>query len=272
MLQDNDIKKLLTAAIEAALHAGRSILDVYNSDDFQVNLKSDNTPLTLADRQSHETIKKMLGKTHIPLMSEEGRNLLYEERKNWDLFWLVDPLDGTKEFIKRNGEFTVNIALVENSYPTIGVIYSPIFETLYFGHFKNGSFKKTNIKPTSLITSLDELIATSERLPTIKNKAKFVITASRSHYTPETENYIKEISKDHPDLEVLEQGSSIKMCLVAEGFADLYPRIAQTFEWDTAAGQAINEGAGMRVINSKTGERLRYNKEELQNPWFICTK
>lgn len=272
MLQETDIKKLLIAAIQASIQAGRAILEVYNSDDFQVNLKSDNTPLTLADRLAHETIKKYLSKTHIPLLSEEGRNLLYDERKSWDLFWLVDPLDGTKEFIKRNGEFTVNIALVENSYPTIGVIYSPIFETLYFGHAKHGSFKKTGIKPEPLTATIDELIATSERLPIVKSRNKFVITASRSHFTAETKDYINEISKLHPDMEVIEQGSSIKMCLVAEGAADLYPRIAQTFEWDTAAGQAINEGAGMRVIDSTTGERLRYNKEELNNPWFICTK
>lgn len=273
MLQEADIKHLSIAAIQASIKAGQAILEVYHSDNFQVNLKSDKTPLTLADRQAHNTINKYLSKTHIPMLSEEGRNLLYDERKNWDLFWLVDPLDGTKEFIKRNGEFTVNIALVEDNYPIIGVIYSPIFEVLYFAYIKDGAFKKTNIKPNMPFDiSYEELIASSERLPVIKSNPKFTITASRSHFTPETEAVILEKKRQHPDFELIQKGSSLKMCYVAEGIADFYPRIAPTYEWDTAAGQAINEAAGMKVVNSTTGERLKYNKEELTNPWFICTK
>lgn len=273
MLQDAEIKHLLLAAIQASIEAGQAILEVYHSNDFQVNLKSDKTPLTLADRRAHEVIKKHLSKTHIPNLSEEGRNLLYEERKSWDLFWLVDPLDGTKEFIKRNGEFTVNIALIENSYPVMGVIYSPIFETLYFGYSKIGSFKLCDIKPDEQLTlSLEELIQRSSRLPVIQNRDKFTITASRSHFTPDTEDFIEEKRKVNPDLEILPHGSSLKMCFVAEGKADVYPRLAQTSEWDTGAGQAIIEGAGMRVISAINGERLHYNKEELNNPWFICCK
>jgi 3'(2'), 5'-bisphosphate nucleotidase len=273
MLQEVEIKHLMIAAIQASIMAGEAILEVYNSDDFQVNLKSDKTPLTLADRQAHEVIKKHLSKTHIPNLSEEGRNLMYDERKSWDLFWLVDPLDGTKEFIKQNGEFTVNIALVENNYPIMGVIYSPIFETLYFGHAKNGSFKLSEVKCNEpFMLSFEELIAHSEKLPRIKNKERFTITASRSHFTPETEKFVEEKKAEHPDLEIISKGSSLKMCLIAEGVADVYPRLAQTSEWDTAAGQAIIEGAGMKVISAHTGERLHYNKEELNNPWFICTK
>lgn len=272
MLEEVDVKHLIIAAVESSILAGEAILEVYNSDDFQVNLKSDSTPLTLADRQSHESIKRSLGKTHIPMLSEEGRNLLYDERKSWDLFWLVDPLDGTKEFIKRNGEFTVNIALVENNYPVLGVIYSPIFETLYFGHQQYGAFKREGVptnKPLNL--TFDELIATSQRLPFTSKSGKFKVTASRSHFTPETLIAIEEKRSSHPEMEILKYGSSLKMCFVAEGSADFYPRIAPTYEWDTAAGQAINEAAGKKVVDADTGERLRYNKEELANPYFICT-
>ena len=273
MLQEVEIKHLLLAAIQAAVQAGQAILDVYHSDDFQVNFKSDKTPLTLADRQAHEVIKKHLSKTHIPSLSEEGRNLLYEERKGWDLFWLVDPLDGTKEFIKRNGEFTVNIALIANNYPIMGVIYSPIFETLYFGYTNYGSYKLCSVKPKiPLSFNLDELIGQSDRLPIVKSKDRFTITSSRSHLTSDTEIFIENKKKEHPDLKIIPQGSSLKMCFVAEGIADLYPRLAQTSEWDTAAGQAIVEGAGMKVISAIDGERLHYNKEELNNPWFVCCK
>jgi 3'(2'), 5'-bisphosphate nucleotidase len=237
MLQDSEIKHLLTTAIQASIQKGH------------------------------------LSKTHIPNLSEEGRDLLYEERKGWDLFWLVDPLDGTKEFIKRNGEFTVNIALIENGYPTMGVIYQPIFETLYIGYTQIGSYKLCNVKSNEPFTlSLDELILQASRLPLAQSRSKFTITASRSHLTPDTENFIEQKRKEHPELEILPHGSSQKMCFVAEGIADVYPRLAQTSEWDTAAGQAIVEGAGMRVISAIDGERLHYNKEELNNPWFICCK
>lgn len=273
MLQEVEIKHLLLAAVQASIQAGQAILDVYHSDDFQVNFKSDKTPLTLADRQAHEVIKKHLSKTHIPNLSEEGRDLLFDERKNWDLFWLVDPLDGTKEFIKRNGEFTVNIALIENNYPIMGVIYSPIFETLYFGYNGKESYKICNVMPNEPFTlNFEDLILSSNRLPILQNRERYTIITSRSHFTSDTEQFIESKKRENPNLELIHHGSSLKMCLVAEGVADIYPRLAQTSEWDTAAGQAIIEGAGMRVISTTNGERLHYNKEELNNPWFICCK
>ncbi len=233
-------------AIDAALAAGKEILNVYNdpSSDFQIERKADNSPLTLADRKAHEIIMTYLQETDYPVLSEEGKHLPYEVRAKWDTLWIVDPLDGTKEFIKQNGEFTVNIALVEKGIPVFGVIYVPVKETLYWGEVATGAYK----------------IET------------FVLVASRSHLSVETEEYIEEKRKIYPHVELISVGSSIKICKVCEGLADEYPRFAPTMEWDTAAGHAIAKASGAEIYQAGKEEPLRYNKPDLLNPWFIVKR
>lgn len=257
-------------AIDAALQAGEQILSIYNdpASDFQIERKADNSPLTIADRKAHETISRFLSDTPFPLLSEEGKHLPYSERRAWETLWIVDPLDGTKEFIKRNGEFTVNIALVHRSVPVMGVIYVPVKKELYFGADDGGAYKLSGITARDG-RSWEELTAEAVRLPEAKGHDRFVVVASRSHLTPETEAYIDEVKRTHADVELISSGSSIKICQVAEGKADVYPRFAPTMEWDTAAGHAIARAAGMEVYQAGKEEPLRYNKEDLLNPWFI---
>lgn len=273
MIEQAELKHLLYIAINAAIRAGALIMKVYNSDDFQVNLKSDATPLTLADRLANEEIVNTLMKTRIPVLSEEGRNLLYEERKGWEYFWLVDPLDGTKEFIKRNGEFTVNIALVFQGYPIMGVIYVPVLNQLYFSLKGVGSFKVNGIEnPISDQAQIDTLISTSDKLPLPKDNPAYTIVASRSHLSSETKEFIDKQLKEKEDVEIIARGSSLKICMVAEGNADIYPRFGTTTEWDTAAGQAIAEEAGCVMQSLDDGNRLVYNKEDIENPWFVVKR
>lgn len=272
MIETPELYNLLSTAISVAVRAGYKIMEVYNSNDFQVNLKSDRTPLTLADRLAHEEIKNSLTKTFIPVLSEEGRNIVYEERKGWDYFWVVDPLDGTKEFIKRNGEFTVNIALILEQYPVVGVIYVPVTGKLYYSIKDQGAFMVSSLTASpNFEASFKALQSQSIKLPLPIERDSIVVVESRSHSTPETLQYINNLSERYPKLELLPVGSSLKMCMIAEGKADIYPRLSLSNEWDTAAGQAIVEGAGFKVITYETGERLSYNKEELVNPWFIVT-
>jgi 3'(2'), 5'-bisphosphate nucleotidase len=184
--------------------------------------------------------------------------------------WIVDPLDGTKEFIKRNGEFTVNIALVQNSVPVLGVIYVPVKRVLYFAVEGMGAYKCSGIvAPVGKGTTLQQMIKESELMPLEDVRDHFIVVASRSHLSPETETYIADLKKKHGSVELISSGSSIKICLVAEGSADVYPRFAPTMEWDTAAGHAIARAAGMEVYQAGKDEPLRYNKEDLLNPWFI---
>lgn len=257
-------------AIDAALQAGVDILSIYNDPDadFEIERKADNSPLTIADRKAHETITGFLCATPFPILSEEGKHLPYAERSEWSSLWIVDPLDGTKEFIKRNGEFTVNIAWVHNSVPKIGVIYLPVKQELYFAEEHIGAYKLSGITSRGG-ASLDELMASAVRLPVAGSRSKFVIVASRSHLTPETEAYVEEMKHLHSEVELISSGSSIKICLVAEGKADVYPRFAPTMEWDTAAGHAIARAAGMEVYQAGKEEPLFYNKEDLLNPWFV---
>jgi len=272
MIETPELHNLLLTAIGAAVRAGYKIMEVYNSDDFQVNLKSDRTPLTLADRLAHEEIKNSLTKTFIPVLSEEGRNIVFEERKGWDYFWVVDPLDGTKEFIKRNGEFTVNIALVFEQYPIAGVIYVPVTGKLYYSLKSEGAFMVESVEATPQFEiSFNDLKSHSQKLPLPVSSESIVVVESRSHSSPETISYINSLQEEFKQLELLPVGSSLKMCMIAEGNADLYPRLSLSSEWDTAAGQAIVEGAGFKVITYETKERLSYNKEDLVNPWFIVT-
>ncbi len=260
-----DISLLVSAAIEA----GKKILEVYKND-FAVETKADESPLTLADLQSHETIKEALSSTGIPILSEEEKQLPFEERKNWKKFWLVDPLDGTKEFIKRNGEFTVNIALIENSQPVAGVVYVPVTGKVYFGDKEKGSFCFTLNGANE--KSIDEIIGSAKKLPLLPKPHVYTVVASRSHNTPETETFIEERKKIHGEINLVSAGSSIKLCLVAEGKAQVYPRLAPTMEWDTAAGHAVAKFAGCKVYNYETGNELQYNKENLLNPWFVVER
>ena len=263
-------KQYLLNAIDAALKAGEEILSIYNdpASDFEIEKKADNSPLTIADRKAHEIISRFLIKTPFPVLSEEGKHLPYSERQAWNTLWIVDPLDGTKEFIKRNGEFTVNIALVHNSVPVLGVIYLPVKKELYFAEDSIGAYKLTDITELQG-TTLDVLMKTAVRLPSVQRHDKFVVVASRSHLSPETETYIEKIKLEHTEVELISSGSSIKICLVAEGKADVYPRFAPTMEWDTAAGHAIARAAGMEMYQAGKDEPLCYNKEDLLNPWFI---
>jgi len=247
-----DIRNIL----EVARYAGQEILKIYNDESLfnVVDYKSDNSPLTFADKKSHEVITRNLQDLypHIPLLSEEGKGIPYDIRKYWSEFWLVDPLDGTKEFIKRNGEFTVNIALIIEGYPELGVIYAPVLDTFYFAIEGKGSYKISGKQEIRLEV-------------TGRKKDGLVAVRSRSHASPEEE----EIFEKYNVTKFTSVGSSLKFCMVAEGKADIYYRHGPTMEWDTGAGQAIVENAGFQMTNMATGERFSYNKESLLNPGFL---
>ncbi|HKK39212.1 MAG TPA: 3'(2'),5'-bisphosphate nucleotidase CysQ [Cryomorphaceae bacterium] len=259
------MKDLLSIAIEAAHMGGREILHVYESD-FAVETKDDKSPLTLADKNAHLKIVEILG-DDLPILSEEGKAIEFSERSGWNRFWMVDPLDGTKEFVKRNGEFTVNIALIENGKSVGGVIYVPVKGDLYFGAVGLGSYKISGFEEGSY--QWDELTRKAEVLPSSSDSDKYRAVGSRSHMSPETEEFFADLKKAHGEIEVVSMGSSLKICLVAEGSADVYPRFAPTMEWDTAAGHAIAKGAGKNIMDHSTKEEMRYNKENLLNNWFI---
>lgn len=271
-----NMQGLLTDAVVAAKKAGEAILEVYASD-FSVEHKEDRSPLTLADRRSHDIIFRHLltsGNSPLPLLSEEGRDIPHKERKAWEYFWLVDPLDGTKEFVKRNGEFTVNIALMHKDRPVMGVIFLPVKDLLYFAAEGTGAFKLSGTSWINSKSTFRKLEKTADRLP-IKTKTvagTFTAIASRSHMSDETSSFLEGLKKEHGEVEIVSAGSSLKFCLVAEGSADIYPRFGPTMEWDTAAGQAIVEITGGTVIQHETGSPLRYNKENLLNPWFIVRR
>lgn len=261
------------SAFNAALRAGAGIMDIYNGEqEFLVNLKSDNTPITEADRRSHETIKDYLSRTRIPLMSEEGRDLLYEERCGWDLYWLVDPLDGTLEFIKRTGEFTINIALMVNNRPTVGVVYVPTSGRIYFAIEGRGAWKRIGMTPNpNAQMNISEIMRGAEPLPQTDgaNDPK-VVALSRSHISPDTHIVVDSLKEKFGKIEILTQGSSLKLCLVAEGLVDIYPRTTPTSEWDTAAGECILNEAGGSIRELEHNSTLNYNKPTLINPNFIC--
>jgi 3'(2'), 5'-bisphosphate nucleotidase len=259
------MRKLLVEAIIASINGGLEILEVY-AKDFSVELKADESPLTKADKNAHLAIEKVLLGTKLPILSEEGREIAFSERKNWERFWMVDPLDGTKEFVKRNGEFTVNVALIENGVSILGVIYVPVSKELYFAAKGIGSFKANNVTE---FTSLEELISDKNSLPIKNDSDEVLIVASRSHLSKKTEDFINEQKLVYPNVNTLSKGSSLKLCMVAEGRAMYYPRYAPTMEWDTAAGQAICELAGFEVVQYGTDVPVVYNKENLLNPWFL---
>jgi 3'(2'), 5'-bisphosphate nucleotidase len=246
--------------IATAREAGAAILDVYRTE-FDVEHKEDSSPLTEADLRSHRIILSRLAERYpdVPVLSEEsGDNAPYEVRRSWSLYFLVDPLDGTKEFVKRNGQFTVNIALMEHGKPVAGVVYAPDLDWMYFGS-KDGSFKAAGG-------------AAAVRLvpPAMRSNEKVVVVGSRSHSTPEMGAFIEGMKQDYGEVEFIAMGSSLKLCTVAEGKADIYPRLGPTMEWDTAAAHAVVTHSGRRVLAwGDEDSDLPYNKPDLLNGWFI---
>ena len=239
--------------------AGKLILDIYQSNNFEQQLKSDSSPLTKADLASHNLIVNRLRELtpNIPILSEESANIAWQERKSWQEYWLIDPLDGTKEFIKKNGEFTVNIALIKDNTPVLGVVYAPVLDATWVGEI-NKSAIKVRSKVRSSIRS-------------IKRQANetWNVVGSRSHQSDEFRSYVDKLEGG---INIVSMGSSIKLCLVAEGTAHIYPRLGLTSEWDTAAAHAVVNSAGGKVVDINTGQELRYNtKESLLNPFFVVS-
>jgi 3'(2'), 5'-bisphosphate nucleotidase len=255
-------------AIQAAVNAGSAILEVYIEADFGVESKADESPLTLADRRAHEVITESLKETEIPVLSEEGKEIPYMNRSWWTSFWLVDPLDGTKEFIKRNGEFTVNIALVVEGKVEFGVVYAPVLNTLYVGLPGRGAYMCREGK--NFNQPLDYLIQFATPLPSGKPDDRyFRVVASRSHYNQETKDYVNALDTGGKEISLVNSGSSLKLCMVAAGEADIYPRLGPTMEWDTAAAHAVVKASGKNVYRVDNNQELEYNKENLLNPYFV---
>ncbi|MCB1593608.1 MAG: 3'(2'),5'-bisphosphate nucleotidase CysQ [Xanthomonadales bacterium] len=244
---------LLNSIENLAIEAGKAILEIYNSADFGVEIKSDDSPLTKADLASHNVIAKGLQElTPDPILSEESANIAFAERQSWKKYWLVDPLDGTKEFIKKNGEFTVNIALIENGKSVVSVVYVPVQDISYTAALGYGAFKKSENQRQQI-----HVKKPARNIP--------VVVGSRSHMSDDVKNYLQDLGTH----ELTSMGSSLKFCLVAEGKADLYPRLGLTSEWDTAAAQCIVEQAGGHVV-TLDNQALKYNtKESLLNPFFM---
>ncbi|GAF02050.1 3'(2'),5'-bisphosphate nucleotidase CysQ [Saccharicrinis fermentans] len=263
------MQKLLKLAIDAAVEAGQAIMKIYKSGDLGVEFKADNSPLTLADKAAHQVIEKYLLTSHIPILSEEGRHEDYLLRKDWKRLWIVDPLDGTKEFVKRTGEFTVNIALVEDHYPIMGVVLLPALGILYFASADDGAYKV--VLAQDWLSQTQVSISDKEKLPIVMPHDQLQIVASVSHLSKETELFAAQLKTKYGDSDFVSVGSSIKICKVAEGTADIYPRLGPTMEWDTAAGQAVAEAAGAYFTNWKTKARLGYNRKVLLNDWFVVS-
>ena len=251
MLNQIDIQDIVTIAKEA----GDAIMQVYKQD-FEVEYKKDSSPLTLADKKANDIIEDGLNKlpVNFPILSEEGRVVPYEERKYWEYFWLVDPLDGTKEFIKKNDEFTVNIALIHKDTPVLGVVFAPALDACYWAKQGEGAFKNGRKLP----------------LKTEDQRNTYKIVASRSHMSDDTQAFIDAIDTNK-EKELVSIGSSLKICLVAEGEADIYPRLGPTMEWDTGAAHAVVCEAGFNIKrhNNLTSSQHLYNKNNLLNDWFV---
>jgi 3'(2'), 5'-bisphosphate nucleotidase len=251
MLEDIDINTIITIAKKA----GDAIMEIY-TQDFTVEFKDDKSPLTEADKKANDIIVDGLNSLVIkfPVLSEEGKAIPYDERKGWEYFWMVDPLDGTKEFIKKNDEFTVNIALIYDNTPVLGVVYAPALDEMYWAKKGDGAYKDGKHLPLSANTEPHKQLR---------------VVASKSHLSPETQNYIDDLGKTTESIECVSKGSSLKLVMVAEGSADVYPRLAPTMEWDTAAADAIVREVNKKTIDFQSGNLLTYNKENLLNPWFI---
>ncbi len=254
MLKNNFLESIDIECIKAiAQEAGVAIMQVYEKE-FSIAYKDDQSPLTEADILSNTIICKAL-QTYfpmVPIMSEENAQIAYEDRKAWEYYWCIDPIDGTKEFIKKNGEFTVNIALIYQNIPVLGVVYAPALDEMYWAKKGDGAYKN------------------GRRLPLHINHAsekKMYVVASKSHLSEETQAFIDALPSEK--IEQVSKGSSLKLCMVAEGTADIYPRLAPTMEWDTAAADAIVRESGKIVYQYKSNNLLEYNKEKLVNPWFV---
>jgi len=299
---------MINTAIKAAIEAGEAILEIY-AQDFEVEFKADESPLTSADKKAHDVIVRALAATPHPVLSEESAEITYEERKGWKTYWLVDPLDGTKEFIKKNGEFTVNIALIENGRPVMGVVYAPVLRTIYCGTLDvecemSKAWKATECEGKTVEEIMESAAPLStSNFPHPTKKRALHVVASRSHCNEETAAFIEALEAEFGLAERVSRGSSLKLCMVAEGSADIYPRIAPTMEWDTAAAHAVVTAAGGQVVeydptlpsasylcgkpDVESGKSpsafhfphpagqalrpLRYNKQNLLNPHFVVS-
>jgi len=254
MLNQIDIQDIVTIAKEA----GKAIMQIYEQH-FEVEYKKDSSPLTLADKKANDIIEDGLNQlpVNFPILSEEGKEIPYKDRKHWEYFWLVDPLDGTKEFVKKNGEFTVNIALIHKGTPVLGVVYAPALDVCYWAKQGEGAFKDGQKLP----------------LKTAVQRSTYKIVASRSHMSDETKDFIDAIKTDK-EKELVSIGSSLKICLVAEGEADIYPRLGPTMEWDTGAAHVVANESGVVLKKYKDNEYLqhKYNKENLLNQYFVVGK
>jgi 3'(2'), 5'-bisphosphate nucleotidase len=252
-LSENDFRKV----IDIALRAGEAVCAIYNSgDDFSVERKGDDSPLTVADKRSHEVIFNGLTELFpdIPILSEEGKAIPFEVRKQWQTYWLVDPLDGTKEFLSRNGEFTINIALMEESEPVAGVVYAPAIDRLYYAGVTNGAFKReSDGQPVAIHVEH-------------ASEGSMVAAQSRSHASPEEVEFLKRLNV----VDTIRVGSSLKFCMIAEGKAHIYPRFGPMMEWDTAAGHAVVAKAG-GIVRSWKGSRVEYNTESLRHNGMIVS-
>lgn len=260
----------LELIIKAAIKAGDAILEVY-ATDFRVDIKDDNSPLTRADMAANEIILAELMQTGLPVISEESVNMPFADRKNWEAFWLVDPLDGTKEFVNRNGEFSVNIALIHQKMPVMGAVYAPVHDLLFFSDHE-GAWKLDHAKGIVAGNGkVSHLKRVAERLPLPRTDKDFTVVVSRSHLNIETTTYINKVKGEHDNIRIVSRGSSLKLCMIAEGQADVYPRFGITSEWDTAAGHAIVLAAGGRVVRFEDSESpLGYNNNDLENPPFLA--
>lgn len=251
MLQNIDLTKIE----EIAKIAGDAIMEIYKKE-FNIEYKDDKSPLTEADTKSNEIICDALTRLYpdIPILSEENKEVEYDERKDWEYYWCIDPIDGTKEFIKKNGEFTVNIALIKKDTPVLGVVYAPALGDMYKSKKGDGAFKNAQQLPL-------EVNETPEK--------SLKIVASKSHLSEETQTFIDDVAKNTQNIEQVSKGSSLKLVMVAEGSADIYPRLAPTMEWDTAAAHAIVLESKKSVTQYENNMPVVYNKENLLNPWFI---
>ena len=256
-------------AIKAAIEAGSEIMRIYEGGNFQIESKEDNSPITLADKSANSIINEFLKPTGIPIISEENAETEFSERKLWDSCWIVDPLDGTKEFIKKSGEFTVSIALIENNKPVFGVIYIPVSKELYFGDIKTGKSFKVFVDDK---IDIEDLLKNAEEIFPRSVQGTILIAGSRSHINEETLKFIEGIKKKYSqEVKVIPKGSSLKFCLIADGTLNIYPRIGTTMDWDTAAGHAICKAVGLRVIDRQTNEEMVYNKQNLKNNSFVVS-
>lgn len=258
----NDQK--LAIAVKTAIEAGEIIREQYKKSSLGKSFKKDDSPLTIADTLSHEHITSCLKTINLPILSEEGDHHDFDLRKNWKSYWLIDPLDGTKEFLKRNDEFTVNIALIRNQIPLIGVVYVPVTGELFFAQHDLGSFKIESIFDYSEFASANKIDLRKASSP-----REYTLAISRSHLNQETLEFIQKIEKEKGKILIKKFGSSLKICKVAEGTVSAYPRLGPTMEWDTAAADAVVRYSGRKVIRFSDDKPLYYNKKSLLNPHFL---